>query len=61
MLSNIIDGSDRTDHFDRIIPKRIITICRQYILFAKLPEVYEAMIYSELLKLRIGLDFTVKG
>ncbi len=26
ILSNIIDGSDRTDHFDRIILKRIIEI-----------------------------------
>ncbi len=23
MLSNIIDGSDRTDHFDRIIPIQV--------------------------------------
>ena len=28
MLSNIIDKSDRTDHFDGIIPKRIIEISR---------------------------------
>ncbi len=50
MLSNIIDGSDRTDHFNRIIPKRIIEICRQLILlFAWFKRGCEA-----------GLDFTIK-
>jgi len=28
MLSNIIDRSDRTDHFDRVIPKRVIKVCQ---------------------------------
>ncbi len=35
MLSNIIDGSDRTDHFDRVISKRIIeTVDLYYICLA---------------------------
>ena len=28
MLSNTIDGSDRTDYFDRIIPNQVIGICQ---------------------------------
>ncbi len=31
MLSNIIDGSDGTDHFDGIIPIQVIETCRQII------------------------------
>src|SRR6266540_2885657 len=37
MLSNTIDGSDGTDHFDGIIPIQVIEICRQNIP-AILPE-----------------------
>ncbi len=37
MLSNIIDESNGTDHFDGIIPKRIIEICRQFILLFAWP------------------------
>ncbi len=29
MLLNIINGSDRTDHFDGVTPKQVIEICRQ--------------------------------
>ncbi len=32
MLSNIIDGSDETDHFDRIIPIQVIETYRQFII-----------------------------
>ena len=44
MLSNIIDRSDRTDHFDRIIPIQVIEICRQFILLFAWPKRgYEAL------------------
>ncbi len=31
MLSNTIDGSDGTDHFNGSIPKQVIEICQQQI------------------------------
>ena len=38
MLLNIIDGSDETDHFNGIIPKRIIEIYWQLILLFAWPK-----------------------
>ncbi len=39
MLLNIIDGSDRTDHFDRIISIQVIEICWLIIYLPGLREV----------------------
>ncbi len=55
MLSNIIDGSDGTDHFDGVISIQVIEIC-QLILSPDLKVGCEAWFEKEF---KFGLDFTV--
>ena len=56
MLSNIIDRSDRTDHFDRIIPIQVIEIC-WLILLPSFKVDCEIQFEKEP---KFGIDFTVE-